>query len=94
MQEASFSGLFRTIVFMIGFYYLVKFLARIFMPMLMQNMVNKAQENFQKQQAQNAFNQRNYEEQQDFQPAKKESRDFGAKSKSQVGDYIDYEEVE
>lgn len=90
MQEASFSGLFRTIVFMIGFYYLVKFLARIFMPMLMQNMVNKAQENFQKQQAQNAFNQRNYEEQQDFQSAKKEN----PKSKNQVGDYIDYEEVE
>lgn len=90
MQEASFSGLFRTIVFMIGFYYLVKFLARIFMPMLMQNMVNKAQENFQKQQAQNAFNQRNYEEQQDFQSSKREN----PKAKNQVGDYIDYEEVE
>ncbi|TGD58862.1 DUF4834 family protein [Flavobacterium humi] len=90
MQEASFYGLFRTIVFMIGFYYLVKFLARIFMPMIMQNMVNKAQENFQKQQAQSTFNQANQSSSQDFESSKNQN----PKSKKQVGDYIDYEEVE
>ncbi|MBE7693715.1 DUF4834 domain-containing protein, partial [Tenacibaculum finnmarkense genomovar finnmarkense] len=27
MQEASFNGFFRTIIYMIGFYYLIKFLS-------------------------------------------------------------------
>ncbi|MGH2664409.1 DUF4834 domain-containing protein [Flavobacterium sp.] len=87
MQEASFSGLLKTIIYMIGFYYLVKFLARIFLPMLMQSIVNKAQENFDKQQTQNPFNAGNTT---DFKSSKTEN----PKPTKQVGDYIDYEEVE
>lgn len=87
MQEASFSGFFRTIIYMIGFYYLVKFLSRIFLPILLQKAVNKVQDNFDKHQNQNPFNQQNN---QDFQTPKKEN----LKPTKQVGDYIDYEEVE
>ncbi|AIG30550.1 DUF4834 domain-containing protein [Flavobacterium psychrophilum] len=85
MQEASFNGFFRTIIYMIGFYYLIKFLSRIFLPILLQKAVNKVQDNFDKNQ--NPFNQQNN---QDFQTPKKEN----PKPTKQVGDYIDYEEVE
>jgi uncharacterized protein YbcC (UPF0753/DUF2309 family) len=88
MQEASFNGFFKMIVYMIGFYYLVKILARIFLPVLMRNMVNKTQENFNKHQSQNTFNQGNTT--QDFNTSKKEN----PKPTKQIGDYIDYEEVE
>lgn len=91
MQEASFNGFFKMIVYLIGFYYLVKILARIFLPMLMRNMMNKAQENFNKHQTQNQFNQQQH---QDFQTPQPESKNFERKPTKQVGDYIDYEEIE
>ncbi|WP_394758391.1 DUF4834 domain-containing protein [Flavobacterium sp.] len=72
---------------MIGFYYLVKFLGRIFLPILLKKVVDKAQDNFNKHQGQNPFNQTNN---QDSQTSKKEN----PKPTKQVGDYIDYEEVE
>jgi hypothetical protein len=85
MQEASFAGLIRTLIYIIGFYYLFKFLSRIFLPILLQKAANKMQENFNKHQ--NTYNQQNN---QDFQTQKKEN----LKPTKQVGDYIDYEEVE
>lgn len=50
MQEASFSGLIKAIFYMIAFYYIFKFLARIFLPVLVKKAVEKAGENFQRQQ--------------------------------------------
>ena len=88
MQEASLTGLLKTIIYIIGFYYLVKILARIFMPMIMKNMMEKAQQNFNKHYQQGNFNQGNA---QDFNASKKESNPM---PKKQVGEYIDYEEIE
>ncbi|MCA1919297.1 MAG: DUF4834 domain-containing protein, partial [Flavobacterium piscis] len=34
MQEASFTNLFKTIMWIIAFYYIFKFLAKIFLPVL------------------------------------------------------------
>lgn len=88
MQEASPYNLFRTIVYIVGFYYVVKFLSRIFMPILFQKVVNKAQENFQKQQEEFQNNHKN-----------QSSTDFSntpnknPKATKQVGEYIDFEEV-
>ena len=89
MQEASFTGFFKMIIYMIGLYYLVKFLARIFLPIIVQKAVTKAQESFQNQQGQNPFQQNTTP---DFQTPKNETQN--PKSTKQVGDYIDYEEVE
>ena len=88
MQEASLTGLFKTIVYIIGFYYLVKILARIFMPMIMKNMMEKAQENFNRHHQQENFNQ---QANQGFNTSKKETNPV---SKKQVGEYIDYEEID
>lgn len=59
-------------------------------------MVNKAQENFNKQyQSQNPFNQGNSQgKASDSQTPNKESQNFKANPTKQIGDYIDYEEVE
>lgn len=89
MQEASFTGLFKTIIYIIGFYYLVKILARIFMPVLMKSMMNKAQENFNRHYQQGDFNQSTTN---DAFTQEKPQRDFKKPTK-QVGEYVDYEEV-
>ncbi|RXR19198.1 DUF4834 family protein [Flavobacterium amnicola] len=89
MQEASFSGFFKTIIYMIGFYYLVKILARIFMPILMRKVMNKAQDNFNRQYQQGNFNQ-GFDTR--SQEPERTTRDFKKPTK-QVGDYVDYEEV-
>ncbi len=47
MQEASFNGLLKAIFYMIAFYYIFKFLARLFLPILVKKAVEKAGENFQ-----------------------------------------------
>lgn len=89
MQEASFQGLFKTIVYMIGFFYLIKILSRIFMPILMKKAMDKVQENFNRQYQQGNFNQATSN---DSYTQEKPHRDFKKPTK-QVGEYVDYEEV-
>lgn len=93
MQEASFSGLIRAIVFMIAFYYIFKFLARIFLPVLVKKAVEKAGENFQRQQQYSQgntwqSNRNNDEIIIDTSNAKK------TRETKKVGDYVDYEEID
>lgn len=93
MQEASFSGLMRAIVFMIAFYYIFKFLARIFLPVLVKKAVEKAGENFQRQQQYSQGNtwqgnRNNDEIIIDTSNAKK------PRETKKVGDYVDYEEID
>jgi hypothetical protein len=94
MQEASFAGLLRTIVWVIAFYYIFKFLARIFLPVLVKKAVEKAGENFQRQQQYSQDNswQKN-------QPKRDEIIIDTANAKNpretkKVGDYVDYEEID
>jgi hypothetical protein len=89
MQEASFQGLFKTIVYIIGFYYLIKILSRIFMPILMKKVMNKAQENFNRQYQHGNFNQSTSN---DTYTQEKPQRDFKKPTK-QVGEYVDFEEI-
>lgn len=93
MQEASFSGLIRAIFFMIAFYYIFKFLARIFLPVLVKKAVEKAGENFQRQQQYSQSNtwqsnRNNDEIIIDTANAKK------PRETKKVGDYVDYEEID
>lgn len=82
MQEASLPGFVRTILWIIAIYYILKFLARLFLPVMMRKMVEKAQEQFNQQQ-QNQF---------DTNPNNPSSEK--PKEKKIVGEYIDYEEVD
>ena len=93
MQTASFSGFIRTIFYILIIYYILKFLARLFLPLLVKKVVEKAGENFQKQQ-QNS---------QDNSWKKTPNNDeiiynaTNAKNPHEtkkVGDYVDYEEID
>ena len=93
MQEASFNGIIKTIFYILVFYYIFKFLARLFLPVIVKKVVQKAGENFQKQQQNAQGNSwqktpNNDEIIIDTANAKK-SREI-----KKVGDYVDYEELE
>jgi hypothetical protein len=83
-------GLLRTIFIIVLVYYLFKVLSRIFAPFLMKFAVKKAEERFGGQ-----FNQQQQQE-----PKKKEGEVTIDKipniktSNKDVGDYVDYEEVD
>ena len=95
MQEASFSGLIKAICYIIAFYYIFKFLARIFLPVLVKKAVEKAGENFQRQQQ--------YSQDNSWQKARNTTNDEiiintanakNPRETKKVGDYVDYEEID
>jgi hypothetical protein len=94
MQEASFSGLIKAIFYMIAFYYIFKFLARIFLPVLVKKAVEKAGENFQRQQQ--------YSQDRSWQKTNTQKEEIiidstnakNPRETKKVGDYVDYEEID
>lgn len=98
MQEASFSGLLKTIMWVIAFYYIFKFLARIFLPVLVKKAVQKAGENFERQQQQyNPYNQGNNWQNNSNNRDEIIIDTANAKNPREtkkVGEYVDYEEID
>ena len=94
MQEASFTGLMKAIFYMIAFYYIFKFLARIFLPVLVKKAVEKAGENFQRQQQ--------YSQNTAWQKKRTNNDEIiidtanakNPRETKKVGDYVDYEEID
>lgn len=86
MQTASVPGFIRTILIIVGIYYAFKILARLLMPILLRKMVQKAEQNFKQQM--------NYPNQNTTQSQNTATSFEKPKSKKQVGEYIDYEEVD
>jgi ABC-type microcin C transport system permease subunit YejE len=93
MQEASFSNFIRTVFYVIMFYYLFKFLARLFLPMLVKKAVEKSGESFQKQQ-QYAQDVAWKKAQNNDEIIYKETESKNPRETKKVGDYVDYEEIE
>ncbi len=81
METASMPGFVKTIFWIIAIYYIFKFLARLFLPVVAKKVVEKAAQQFQQQQQ--------YQPQQQTQAPKTEK----PKAKKIVGDYIDFEEI-
>lgn len=94
MQEASFSGLLKAIFYMIAFYYIFKFLAKIFLPVLVKKAVEKAGESFQRQQQ--------YSHDNSWQKRHTDTDEIiintanvkNPRETKKVGDYVDYEEID
>lgn len=86
MQTASVPGFIRTILVIVGIYYAFKILVRFFMPFLLRKIVQKAEKNFNQQK--NNPNQNTAQSQNTTTSFEK------PKVKKQVGEYIDYEEVD
>ena len=94
LETASFNGFIKTLLYMVAFYYIFKFLARIFFPILVKKAVEKAGEQFQQQQ------QRQYQPNQNYQSAPKDEIIFNTPKSDKphetkkVGEYVDYEEID
>ncbi|WP_442787821.1 DUF4834 family protein [Flavobacterium suncheonense] len=91
METASFTGLLRTLLWIIFIYYALKFLMRLLAPYLFQQVVKKAEENFRQQQ-QNY--QQNYQQQYSQQTQQQNTKNEMPREKKKVGEYIDFEEIE
>lgn len=93
MQTASFYGFIRTLFYIIVFYYIFRFLARLFLPLLLKKVVEKAGENFQQQQQryqQGTWNQSQANDEIIYNT----SNTKNPHETKKVGDYVDYEEIE
>jgi UPF0716 family protein affecting phage T7 exclusion len=82
METASMPGFVKTIFWIIAFYYIFKFLAKLFLPVVAKKVVEKATQQFQEQQQQ-------YQQQQTQNTTTEKP-----KEKKIVGDYVDFEEIE
>ena len=92
LQTASFVGFLRTILIILLVYYGIKILTRLFAPYLLRYMSNKMQEKyggqFQQQQQSENPKQKEGETVIDKVPQQHKTSD------KNVGEYVDYEEIE
>lgn len=93
MQTASFAGFIRTLFYILAFYYIFKFLARLFLPVLVKKVVEKAGENFQKQQ-QTAQDDSWKKTPNNDEIIYKTANTKNPHETKKVGDYVDYEEID
>lgn len=89
MVTANFETLLRTIAIILILYYGIRFFMRVFGPMLLQQVVRKAGENMYQQQQQYQQQHQQYNRQQQQNNVKEPP-----KEKEQVGEYIDFEELD
>ena len=83
MQEASFNGLLKAVFYIFAFYYIFKFLARLFLPVIVKKVAQKAEEQFKQQ----------YQNQQHTNATPTPNQDKPRET-NKVGEYIDYEEIQ
>lgn len=89
METASFTGLLKTLLWIVFIYYVLKFLMRLLAPYLFQQVVKKAEQNFKQQQQNYQQNYQQYSQQNQQQTPKNEM----PREKKKVGEYIDFEEI-
>jgi len=88
METASIPSFFRTLLVIVLFYYLFKFLARIFAPIVIQKAASKVQQKMENEMR---------KQQQQYTNTQNEKSRFTTekpKEKKKVGEYIDFEEIE
>ena len=93
MQTASFSGFIETIFYILAFYYIFKFLAKLFLPLLVKKVVQKAGENFQQQQQRSQDTSWNKTQNKD-EVIYNTGNSKNPRETKKVGDYVDYEEID
>ena len=93
METASFIGFIRTLFYIIAFYYVFKFLVRLFLPLVLKKVVEKAGANFEQQHKKSQDSSWNKTQSSGdiyYQPTSAKN----PKETKKVGDYVDYEEID
>jgi hypothetical protein len=93
MQTASFIGFIKALFYMIAFYYIFRFLAKLFLPLIVKKVVEKAGENMQKQQQYTKDTTWKKTQRKDEVIYNTENTKNPRETKK-VGDYVDYEEID
>jgi len=89
METASVSGLFKWLLIICLVYYGLRFLMRLLAPVIVQEVVKKAEKNFNRQ---NGYNDTQHTQSRQNTYSKPVSDK--PKEKKKVGEYIDFEEIE
>jgi hypothetical protein len=94
MQTASFTGFIKALFYILAFYYIFRFLAKLFLPLLLKKVVQKAGQNFQQQQQNysqdNSWKKTDNKDEVIFNTANAKN----PRETKKVGDYVDYEEID
>ncbi|MCW2119735.1 DUF4834 family protein [Flavobacterium sp. 7A] len=93
METASFMGFIRTLFYILAFYYVFKFLVKLFLPLVLKKVVEKAGANFDQQQQRTqdtSWNKTQSSNDIYYQPTNSKN----PKETKKVGDYVDYEEID
>ncbi|MFT5964900.1 MAG: hypothetical protein ACI9L6_001652 [Flavobacterium sp.] len=93
MQTASFSGFIKIVFYILTFYYVFKLLAKLFLPLLVKKVVEKAGENFQQQQQRSQGGSPNKTQTKD-EVIFNTKNDRNPRETKKVGEYVDYEEID
>nr|WP_317048675.1 DUF4834 family protein [Flavobacterium glaciei] len=86
-------GFIKAIIYMIAFYYIFRFLAKLFLPLIVKKVVQKAGENMQKQQQyaqDNSWKKTQTKDEVIYNTANAKN----PRETKKVGDYVDYEEID
>ncbi|MES2544753.1 MAG: DUF4834 family protein [Bacteroidota bacterium] len=93
METASFNGLLKSLFYIIAFYYVFKFLARLFLPVIVKKVVDKAGQSFQ-QQYQQQYQQNTQQQTKKDEIIYDASKATKPRETKKVGDYVDFEEID
>jgi len=93
INEAGIAGLFKMILYILAFYYISKFLMKLFAPYLLKKAVDKVQKKAEQQ----FNNQQQQQQQNDVEIGKtvvdKKPENI-QQSNNSVGEYVDFEEID
>lgn len=87
MHEASLQGFLKVIFYILVTWYVVRFLARLLLPLVVKKVVQKAEENFNQQYGHHQRPQQSYTH-------TTTSTNQRPRETKKVGEYVDYEEID
>ncbi len=91
MQEAGVINFMKTILIIVAIYYVLKLIARFVLPLFLKKMMQKVEKKFKEQQHQNSSNETHVKEGETIIDKAPSTR---AENSKNVGEYVDYEDVE
>ena len=91
MQQAGLVNFIRTILIIVVIYYALKFIGRIVFPMFFKRMMNNVEKKFNEQQHKSSPTEKQVKE---GETIIDKTPNQSGKSNNNVGEYVDYEDVE
>ncbi|NMH26784.1 DUF4834 family protein [Flavobacterium silvaticum] len=92
MDTASFNGFLRTVIYIVFFYYLFRFVARLLFPVLVKKAVAHAEEKFRSEYG--GYTKQDYSRKPDGDISIDTTNAKPTREKKKVGDYVDFEEID